>query len=153
MPTTVKKIFSSRKVVLIITTILIQKVGLTHPCLECVCDMCTSPTDGAVVKFPIGEYPVGAMLSTFVIIGSKNSCPRCATFGEMGFSGCTTPGDAIVGDVTYCCGTMRCGVLGDSSGYAKEPGLRLDVGVDGGFWFISLGCLLGDIGTSFPANC
>ena len=111
--------------------------------------------DVLVDIFTTGENPVAAMLSTFVIVGITNSWPLCATFGDTGLSWVPTPGDAAtVGDVTaYCCGAMRCGVLGDGSGYANEPGLRLDVGVDGAFWFISLGCLLGDIGTSLMTNC
>lgn len=73
--------------------------------------MCTSP--------PVApcENPVGAMLSTFeIIVGSMNSWPLCATFGEMGFNWRPTPGEAIVGEVTYCCGAMRWGILGDGNG-------------------------------------
>ena len=81
---------------------------LTYPCLECCCEICTSlPDDEVVLMFTPCENPVGAILSTFVIIGTINSWPRCATFGDIGFSCRTTPGDATVGDVTYCCGAMR----------------------------------------------
>jgi len=97
---------------------------------------------------------VEAIVSTCEIaVGSINSWLLCTTFGETGFNCRPTPGEAIVGDVTYCCGAMRCGVLGEGSGYANEPGLRFDVGVEGGFWLINLGCLLGDMGISLIPIC
>lgn len=124
-------------------------------CLECCCEMCILLRDDVVVVIFIdGVNFFGVMFFIFVIIGIINFWLCCVIFGEIGFSWCLTLGDVfIVGDVIYCCGVMRCGVRGDGNGYVNELGLRLEVGVDGWFWFINFGCLLGEIGILLIFNC